>query len=112
MFKNYLTKFNNSCTSLYFDVLDYLEAKAITRKHKKEFKRKAKEQAAYDEACSNFHFVLDPYHVPERYVVFEGIIYRVQFKQEGVSITDQQGDFIECQLTRLKVLKCLDSMYH
>lgn len=101
------TNFNNACTKIYFNVLDYFQAKSEQRKQKKQIKKQRKEQARYEKACSNFNLIINPYDTNERYVVLSGELFRVVFKTEGVAITDSNGEFIPCKLIRLKVLERL-----
>lgn len=73
---------------------DYLK----TRKQKKLDKK-------YQKEIKKFSFSVNPLEVIDRYIVLEGQLYRLQFSTEGISITDGNGDFIDCQLTRLQVMK-------
>lgn len=61
----------------------------------------------YKRRCASFKFVMKPHEILDRYVIFKGLMYRVQFTAEGVSIQDQNNNFVDCQLTRLQVLKQL-----
>lgn len=74
--------------------------------------KKKKQRTAekkYNKQLQKINLIVDPYKTPERYVVIKGELFRIQFKPEGIALTDAKGEYVEDKLTSLQVLKQIEA---
>ncbi|WP_162176363.1 hypothetical protein [Enterovibrio calviensis] len=86
-------------------ILDRLRGIISTIGYKRQLRKEAKAKRKYEKLCRKFNFGINPSATREYYLVMNGSLFRILFLEVGLSITDGEGQFVECQLTRLKVLK-------
>lgn len=92
----------------WLTIQDKIQRAICTIGLKRKLKKERKARKKYDKLCSKFTLTIDPTKVGlDKYLVQSGSLYRVQFFEAGLSITDGYGNFIEDELTRLRVLKQL-----
>lgn len=101
---NRIKEFINGCLqTCHATVTAIIYTNGLKRLKNKELK----EQKRYEKLCESFDILIDPFTVPERYIVIRGQMFRIVFKPEGVSVTDSNGDFVTDRLIRLKLLQRL-----
>lgn len=71
---------------------------------KREQRKQRKLQNKIDEQCNLFNFNVDPSKGLDRYVVLKGKLYRVILLEQGLSITDENGQYVHDRLLRLSIL--------
>ncbi|KOF30944.1 hypothetical protein BA746_00305 [Vibrio parahaemolyticus] len=68
-------------------------------------KRKEKRlQHKIDKLCKGFNFNVSKEDGVDKYIIYRGILYRIQLIDVGILITDEQGKCVEDKLLRLNLL--------